>query len=478
MNREKIFSYFEEGQSVLSPFIDLYFYCLQKTVRFEQLWAIQDPRFRKFLDMADLWLDLLDEREVLKKRDMDELLEIFSEKIETEDDAIIFAYAFLKAVEKNYSFLPQQVNSSRGRYVLFQNERGIVVTKNYPFPSLYEKETTKAMRKMRLRHQYWPTDLASHFQFFHVLPIEWEGRSVSVYSISNLLQAQWERDIHFKIALSQLSIDPEFISYLSEDSSREVPFNIVNDKSGRELFKRICEETEYAFQQDVSVLLFPELLFKAEFEGEFLHFIQEMSRKYQRFIMVIIGYLHDRMDFGIWVNEAKCIVPVLDKSSSGINYEVLCVERKKKPVNFLAKEVGLELISAQAYAQGAIENIYPGDEWSIIETPLGRMGFVICKDFLAISETMLQSLEIDFLFVSALTKTMDGKFMGKAEHIANTTFTGTAVANNGWYVEASGKKSNQHCLGSAPIFAAKGQPYISVYSREPGKWGPLKVFML
>ncbi|USK59566.1 hypothetical protein [Peribacillus asahii] len=87
--------------------------------------------------MADLWFDLLDEREILEKQDMDELLEIFSKKIGIEDDAIIFVYAFLKIVEKRYFFLIQEISSSRDQYVLFQNERIVVVVKNYPFPSLF-----------------------------------------------------------------------------------------------------------------------------------------------------------------------------------------------------------------------------------------------------------------------------------------------------------------------------------------------------
>lgn len=311
-------------------------------------------------------------------------------------------------------------------------------------------------RMMRSKEKLWPTHFQKQLLHLHFIPRKWNHHSsICIHSLPDVLLTQWSEEKEFRIGLSQMHVEPEV--RWNGGSPFGLKFQIPDCKDPDEQYQKICLETEAAFEQNVSVLLFPELIFPPKKEEEYLDWLRDKSYEYRRNLVVIIGYLHVRSNGCGYENIVKCIVPGVNRDTQTIEYKILCYEAKKQPVNFIKYEKGLEFISETAYRQGAIEDIAPGSGWNIIETPFGRMAFVICKDFLALEDRFIEALEIDLIFVSAMTPKMVGKFEDQARNIRNLYLTTVVIANNGWFVEINDQEQKGYSYATAPLLE-NGQP--------------------
>ncbi len=484
MTPSKLRTCFHEGKSVFAVCLDLFPLCLSHgtTIHGYKSSASLEELVNHINKVVFEWASDLEGRKHLTPRDVIAIKELIADTVKSERDVLLFAEAFIRAIDHTHHHHVQRFfNGLQGGELFHEAENGYIVPKHADYPKLLEKSVGRSCKKMLSRRELWNTHLPARLNHLHFIPSSWNGKKIQVIRLPEPLATEWSEAETFKIALSQLHVDPVF-QCNGTSYTRKERFCIARANNEEEIFERMCKEITLAFRANASVMLFPELLFPAEKEDALIRFLTEQCYAHQRSLLVIAGYLHKQNADGDWENTAACFVPKLDEWDD-ITYMVLCRETKKEPVTFKQRADAASRISAQAYEKGAIEDIVPGSSWTILETPVGRVCFVICKDFLSLDKSFVEELEIDLLLVSAMTPKMEEKF----EHTANTLrgmgLTTIVIANNGWPVETTGVRQNDHSYATAPLYKVnraekKGVPYEQFYKRFPQQRGTIGVFTL
>lgn len=469
MDKATLKSYFVEGASVLDTFAEFFTLCLQHSETLRRLKLFDDQRLGLAYDWIKDWISGLNGRQYLTYPDTLPILAYIDESVYNFKSGLIFADAFIRVVDLTYDYLAGDPIPLKDGYIVQKHSAD--------FPQLLTNAAKRLnYRIMRSKKNLWPAHFPKHLLHLHFIPRKWNlDSSIYIHSLPGILLTQWSEEKAFRIGLSQIHAEPEF--RWGGSSPYGVRFQVPDCKEPERQYYKICEETEAAFKQNVSVLLFPELVFPPQKEEKYLNWLRDKSYDYRRHLVVIIGYLHIRSNDGGYKNIVKCIVPSVNQDTQMIEYKILCCEAKKQPVNFVKYEKGLKLMSETAYEEGAIEDIAPGGGWNIIETPLGRMAFVICKDFLGLERHFIEALEIDLLFVSAMTPKMSGKFEDQARNFRNLHLTTVVIANNGWFAEINEREQKGYSYATAPLLE-NGQPYVRAFDRKPGQSPTLELFYL
>ncbi|GAB7387948.1 hypothetical protein BSNK01_17850 [Bacillaceae bacterium] len=371
----------------------------------------------------------MDGRTFLSDQDAKEIVEIIDSIVDGSQDTLLFADAYLRSVDSHYCKLSNEYLSGTSNNPVIYNDPvfGLVVCKHSDYPRIIERARRNDLCPMRSRRTYWSVHYASNLLHFHVIPNQWREEEVQVSYLLDPLYTEWLREEPFRIGISQMAIDPEYT--ITGSSYKGVKFRISYSKTDLSaLYEEFLQTLSEAFARKVSLALFPELCFPAELEANLLEDLKALSYEYGHSLALIIGYLHMPFETKECANVAKLMIPSLDEETEEIKYGVLCCSIKKEPVTFEKNERGLENISLDALKYGAIEDIDLGETWNIVETPIGRMDFVICKDFITMPEDFIKEMEIDLLLVSAMTPKMIGKFMDRAKDIRNRMLATIAIA--------------------------------------------------
>lgn len=454
---------FKIGRSIFSIFAQLYPFCIHNE---RELYNIRDAENSKLEELdrrVGMWINDLENQRVLTEQRVRDIHEIIDNIIWSDQDVMLFSSSLLRKIDKHYEFLARQSQSGIDVGILNPDTKyGYVGIKHSDYPRIIQLGKGKVPRA---RDELWAVDFSSELLHFIVIPHKISSnQNVSIHITPNPLFDHWHNTSNFQIGISQLSPNP--IITIFEESHHGIKFCIKECTDPNQLFQNISAQLQEAFIHRLDILLLPELVFPDELEEKLLAELKHLSHQHSHSLAIVIGYLHLENDLGRYINIAKVIMPKFDDVSYEVQYEVLYTEVKKEPVWITKGSRGLEVISEVAVEKGLIENIHIGDTWNIIESPIGRICVVICKDFLSMSDQFIRQSEIDVILVCAMTPKMIGDFEARANNVRNIERTIVAISNNGYYVNNKGKEEAFYSYVTAP-FVNDGTPYEWKISSVP-----------
>ncbi|HEU4962593.1 MAG TPA: hypothetical protein VFV52_01850 [Bacilli bacterium] len=430
---------FVEGRSVFSVFAQLYKLCLRYEDALLRHRLDEEERISELVRELGIWVE--DSSETLMKSSVDNIAEIITNSVSGDSDILMFSYAFLLAVD-DISFRYVCANGNSKLQICHSSEFGTVVLKNRN-----KRDLGKYQKRMRERSRLWPKDITSGLNHLHVIVNE----NIIVNELPDILRLDWSIRDSLKIGIAQATIDPVY--EVHGNTGLGVKFRITDATDIRKLDRDICKYLHQAFERKVNILVFPELIFPGKLEERFIRLLNYYLRKYEHPIVVVVGYLHCSHQSSESVNMAKCFVPEVNFELGIPEYDVLCHTIKNQPVNFVSGEKGLETISADAPKIGAVEDIFTSPYNNVIESPFGRILFLICKDYLKYQDGNIIDLDLEVILVCSMTpdSTITQKFHSKASNLRDNHLVSSVICNNGFFVQASNTASKNNSFATSPI---------------------------
>jgi hypothetical protein len=169
-------------------------------------------------------------------------------------------------------------------------------------------------------------------------------------------------------------------------------------------------------RQQIRLAVFPEIVIPADEIDASLDWLRENDIFSESPILLAFGSQH-RCDEGAWGNTSALYW--VGKEHGKAACEKLLTQAKQNPFSFMEKKT--EMIEA---IQSSDQDVH------MVNTPFGRIGLVICRDFIADDRFFLafKGLALDWIVIPALTPETD-KFEVRVRELGYHG-TGSALANS------------------------------------------------
>lgn len=194
-----------------------------------------------------------------------------------------------------------------------------------------------------------------------------------------------------------------------------------------------------------NLVVFPELAVPAECQSELLESARGLAASTSRHpVLLVAGSYHRQREDGSWENAA----PVYGAVGDGLtaHFDTVFTAVKVEPVYYPPGEPVPEELR---HPNGALEGIRTSGTLRIIDTPIGRILVVICKDCLVDTlRGVINRLRPDIVLVPAMSGGID-RFASFGDDLARRNYCVTAVANSVLAVKSAGRGSAEASLPRA-----------------------------
>lgn len=202
----------------------------------------------------------------------------------------------------------------------------------------------------------------------------------------------------------------------------------VADQESMKLIAELEKSMDWAIENQVQVLCFPELSIGPEGRSFLLEYAESKGKSSP--ILIIPGSFHDKVNPTSFANHAPVLLAGRQSRKIG-GYNKLERLRANKPSAAAMNAYGLGAHNPQI---GRIEEDTLGDlNVCIVATPIGWVGVVICKDFLLLDEPKMKIYKgcVDHLIVVSLNDSPKAGFKSKAEDLRRLQNIATYYVNFG-----------------------------------------------
>jgi len=483
---EKVKKLFLPGKSIIWVAADIFHFCLDNQERTERVKSIKEAsnlnvyseQFQSFL--AE-WLSPFPKNDVrlLSEVHVNEIHQFIDQWVPPGGEILIFAELFAITFDDLFGYLASQYLENRHENIpIFETESGYFLPKHEEaglFTRIKRKKED-IYTMPRKRKEYFKNKFPVKLNHFHFIPKKVGSYFVEIQNLPHFLMTEWgtwiQKNGNFSIVLSSITTEYEITHFEGVDEYGQ-RFVIPKAKNPDQHFERICKEVKAAFDDFIPILIIPELTLDPDYETDFLSFLDGILYEYEHGMVIIVGYLHTRQQDGLYRNIAKVFVPVFDNREQSFSYKVLLEEVKRNKVFTDPPFEGSEWF-------------VPGDTYQLVETPFGRFMVSICKDFLELQTNTMERFELDFLFVSAMTPRMDGKFQDRADFFCSNHNLMSVIANNGHHADHpqnTREEEENYCYAVAPILrkstgSMTKETVHQKYKRKKGQTETLEYFHL
>jgi predicted amidohydrolase len=266
-----------------------------------------------------------------------------------------------------------------------------------------------------------------------LVPTKVSGINVCFHSISDTLQCRLQAALMQKQRTIRLAIAPvgNIGRYRREWEFKplEKTFFFLDRISGEtQLLSCMKRLIEYCHQEQIAVLILPELSMSHELEDALREELKSKNNDIEKPwpLLVVAGSSHQPLDGSPYAN----ISTVLDYR--GRNCVLLPGPKEwivAKRTEFPIQRKWIDKTTSESSEEMVVEPMELGDEITVVDTPIGRICVQICLDFIDPgSEELLLNLGISLFLVVAMSHS-DGMFHARAEIMAKKTEAATIYAN-------------------------------------------------